>query len=212
MRATSQTWSSVRAEPASASDTATIRGSDNFLLCAEATGRECQVLPVQQDDLMGIEFCRTDAIKLAVREQLDREFDLLKRDVGVHESVIECHGCRSLPVRLGSTGVSTISSNSPRADVRDRGAAGAALPPRGRAGRCQDALNWHPRPMRRRTATAGCPLEVVLAEMGGTGPGSSCRPPGGGGALWRPACVRVGHDGGDERADFLDVAARARPQ
>ena len=47
---------------------------------------------LQQDDLMGIEFCRTDAVELAVREQLDGKFDLEKRDADVSKSVIECHG------------------------------------------------------------------------------------------------------------------------
>ena len=67
-------------------------GSDNILLRAEAAGRECQVFLLQQDDLMGIEFCRTDAVELAVREQLDGKFDLEKRDADVNKSIIECHG------------------------------------------------------------------------------------------------------------------------
>ena len=60
-------------------------GSDNILLRAEVAGRECQVFLLQQDDLMGIEFCRTDAVELAVREQLDGKFDLEKRDADVSQ-------------------------------------------------------------------------------------------------------------------------------
>ena len=41
---------------------------------------------------MGIEFCQTDAVEFAVREQLDRKFDLDKRDADVNKSIIECHG------------------------------------------------------------------------------------------------------------------------
>ena len=60
--------------------------------------------------LMGevdIEFCRTNPVELAVREQLDGKLDLEKRDVDVNKSVIKCHGCRPLsdlhyPVRRNS--------------------------------------------------------------------------------------------------------------
>ena len=47
---------------------------------------------LQKDNLIRIQFCGINFLKLAVRKQLDRELDLKKSDVDIHKCVIECHG------------------------------------------------------------------------------------------------------------------------